>query len=36
MIKKSMYACADVKPKVGKMMTMNRRYQNVFFMIAWF
>ena len=36
LIRKSMYACADVKPKVGKMMTMNRRYQNVFFMIAWF
>ena len=36
LIRKSMYAWADVKPKVGKMMTMNRRYQNVFFMIAWF
>ena len=34
--KKSMYALELVNPKVGRIMTMKRRYQNVFFMMAWF
>ena len=32
----SKYACEVVKPKVGRMTTMKRRYQKVFFMMAWF
>ena len=31
-----MPAEAVVKPRVGKKITMKRRYQNVFFMMEWF
>lgn len=29
-------ACAVVNPKVGRKTTMNKRYQKVFIMMAWF